>query len=168
MVKKSYKSPKTELRPSPLGGQGLFAKENIKKGELVFIKSGQRLSLEEANRFNKELGVFSIQIDDAVHLGPTNEQEVKDTVIFINHSCDPNVGVDGSVKFVAMRDIKAGEELFYDYAMTETHPWEMPCHCGTKHCRKVVTGDDWKRKDLQKRYGSNFSDYILKKMRKNK
>ena len=62
----------------------------------------------------------------------------------LNHSCSPNVGFYGSDDFVAMRSIKRGEELCWDYAFDENNPkFRMRCHCGAVNCRCVVTGCDW-------------------------
>jgi len=163
---KSYKSPKTEVRESKVGGKGLFAKEDIKKGEVIFIKSGQILSLEETQKYNKKFGsYYSLQISDEFCLCPTSEEEVKDTVLFINHSCNPNVGIDGQISFVALRDIKKGEELCHDYATTLTHDFKLKCNCGSKNCRKIITGNDWKLKELQDRYKNHFAWFILKKIK---
>lgn len=163
---KSYRSPKTEVRESSIGGKGLFAKESIKQGEIVFIKSGQIVGLKEALEYDKLLGDYSIQITEDFFLCPTNQEEVENTTIFVNHSCDPNVCPDGQVSFVALRDIKVGEELAYDYAMTVAHPYSLACSCGSDDCRGTITGDDWKRKDLQEKYGNHFSWLILKKIKK--
>ena len=81
----------------------------------------------------------------------------------MNHSCDPNVWMNDEVTLVAMRDITAGEELTADYAMWSTDPsWTLPtpCGCGSRPCRRTVTGSDWKLKDLQERYRRHFSPYI--------
>ena len=162
---KSYRSPKTEIRDSSIKGKGLFARESIRKGEVVFVKSGHIGSKGEALRYDRKLGEYSLQIADDIFLFPTTEEEVKSTAIFINHSCDPNVGPDGQIIFVALRDIKAGEELCYDYAMTTDYNYELKCECGSKQCRKVITGKDWQRKDLQEKYGNYFTHHILKKIK---
>jgi len=86
-------------------------------------------------------------------------------MMFLNHSCSPNVGVRGEITFVAMRDIKAGEELTIDYAMIDDDNYRMKCSCGARNCRKVVTGKDWKRKDLQRRCGKYFSTFLLGKIK---
>lgn len=164
---KSYRSPKTEVRESKIGGKGLFVKEDIKKGEIVFIKSGCIVKLEEALEYNKKFGsYYSLQINDEFCLCPTSEEEVKDTVVFINHSCDPNIGPDGQITFVALRDIRAGEELYHDYATTLTHYFKLKCNCGSKNCRDIITGNDWKLKELQNRYKNHFVWFILKKIKK--
>jgi len=147
------------------GGKGLFAKEEIKKGEIVFVKSGHILNWEQTKKFTDELGDYYLQIHDDFYLSPTTKDEVQDTAIFINHSCEPNVGPDGQITFIALRDIKTGEELCYDYAMATAHPYELKCNCGNKNCREIITGNDWKRKDLQVKYGNHFVWFILKKIK---
>lgn len=161
---KSYKSPKTEIKKGGIAGRGLFAKEDIQKGEVVFVKSGHIGSKHEALLYDKKLGEYSLQIADDIFLFPTTEEEVGDTAIFINHSCQPNVGPDGQIVFVAMRNIKSGEELCYDYAMTTDYDYELRCECGSKQCRKIIRGRDWQRKDLQEKYGDHFTYHILKKI----
>ncbi len=163
---KSWRSPKTEIRESVKHGKGLFAKVRIQKGEIVFVKSGHILGWGQTKKFVKELGDCYLQIYNDFYLSPTTKEEVQDTAIFINHSCNPNVGPDGQITFTALRDIEAGEELCYDYAMTTAHPYKLKCNCKSKDCRKVITGNDWKHKDLQKRYGNHFVWFILKKIKK--
>jgi len=71
--------------------------------------------------------------------------------------------MDGQICFVAMRSIQAGEKLCLDYAMAITGDYKMECNFGNSNCRKLITGDDWKKKELQQRYGKYFSWFIYKK-----
>lgn len=163
---KSYRSPKTEIRKSPIKGKGLFAKRDIKKGEIVFVKGGHIVkSLKEMMKLEKRLGEYSLQIDDDFYLCPKTKEEVTSTAIFINHSCEPNVGPDGQITFVALRNIKAGEELCHDYAMTTNRNYKLACNCGSRSCRKTITGKDWKLTELQQRYKNHFSQHILRKIK---
>ena len=72
----------------------------------------------------------------------------------VNHSCEPNCGIIGScLLVVTMRDVAAGEELCFDYTMTDTNDYdEFVCSCGTPSCRGLITGGDWKLPELQERY----------------
>jgi hypothetical protein len=70
----------------------------------------------------------------------------------------------GRLQIVAMRNIAAGEEITFDYAMSETSEYSMLCRCGQSNCRKTVTGNDWCLPDLQQRYGQFFSQYIRNKI----
>ena len=162
---KCYWSPKTELKKSKIEGIGLFAKDNISKGEIISIKAGHIVQLEEAMRSNKEFEEYDLQIHDNFFLVPKRKEEIKDLVIHFNHSCNPNAGPDGQITFVAIKDIKKGEEITCDYATINTCPYRLECNCGSKNCRKIITGKDWKIKELQERYGNNFSWFILKKIK---
>jgi uncharacterized protein len=163
-MNKTYRSPKTIVRQSTKGGKGLFAQENILKSEIVAIKNGHFVDSVKASELDEELGDFSLQISDEFFICPKTKEEIEDTVIFINHSCDPNIGMDGQISYVAMRNIQAGEELCLDYAMAMTTNYKLNCSCGSTKCRKLITGDDWKIEELQTRYDKYFSWFIYKKI----
>jgi len=160
-----YRSPKTEVKKSSIEGVGLYAKEDIGKGEVVSLKTGHIVTEEQLKKVEEECGDYWLQVRDNFFLTPLTKKEAKDTALYINHSCDPNVGADGDIGLVTMRDVAKGEELCFDYAMDTTTDYRLECNCGSKLCRKIVTGEDWKRKDLQDRYGMHFSWYILKKIK---
>jgi len=111
-----------------------------------------------------------MQIEERFVLGPAGT-EPEDTDFF-NHSCDPNCGFKGQVFLVAMRDIRAGEEVTFDYCMTVSASvgsdmvFEMDCACGSPHCRKRITELDWMMPELQLRYKGYFSPYIQDKIEK--
>jgi len=84
--------------------------------------------------------------------------------LFLNHSCEPNVGVAGNIVFVAMRDVAAGEELTIDYALFDDSDERMRCDCGRPACRGVVSGKDWQRPELQVKYAGYFSAYLQRKI----
>ena len=62
-----------------------------------------------------------------------------------------------------MRDVTAGEELTTDYALFDDSDETMRCQCGTASCRGMVSGRDWQRPDLQRKYGSYFSSYLQRR-----
>src|SRR5262245_6668449 len=115
----SYLSPKTQVRKSAIHGRGLFARRAIKKGEIVAIKGGHVLDERALARVRNRIAYAYIQIDDGFYLGATMPSEVRRNKIWLNHSCEPNVGMRGQSVFVTMRDVKSGEELTYDWAMEE-------------------------------------------------
>ncbi len=164
---KTYCSIKTIVKESPKGGKGFFAKEDIAKDEIVAIKNGHIVDKQEAVRLDNELGDFSLQISDEFYICPKTKEEIKDIVIFINHSCEPNIGMDGQINYIAMRNIKAGEELCMDYAMAIDGNYQLACNCGSENCRRIITGEDWKNEALQKKYDRYFSWFIYKKIIKN-
>ena len=83
-----------------------------------------------------------------------------------NHSCDPNLWWIDAYSQAALRDIGAEEELTNDYATsTGIADFRMDCACGTDLCRGVVTGIDWRRADLQERYGEHWTPGLLELIR---
>ena len=167
---KSYRSPKTEVKgSSKIEGKGVFARELIKKGEIVAIKADHVFNSKEYEKLDETTMHYCLQIEDDFFLGPRNKEEIEDNAIFINHSCDPTVGFDGQITYVALRDIKVGEELCHDYTMCFTgRNIEFECNCGSKNCRGKVTDNDWKLKELQERYSKHFALFILKKINSQK
>lgn len=163
----SFISPKAAVKESAIQGRGLFAIEPIAKGEIVCIKGGHIFERETLRRVSKSLGPAEIQIADDLFIGPLSEQEREGSMIFSNHSCEPNIGVQGQIVFVAMRDIEAGEELTHDWATTDDDTYEMECKCGAATCRKIITGQDWRRKDLQEKYAGYMAWYLTEKIRRN-
>ncbi|KAA0272828.1 MAG: SET domain-containing protein-lysine N-methyltransferase, partial [Chloroflexi bacterium] len=84
---------------------------------------------------------------------------------YVNHSCNPNAGLSGQIGLVAMRDIQIGEEVCFDYAMCDTMPYdEFDCLCGAPNCRRRVSGNDWQRPELQKRYAGFFSPHVQRRI----
>ena len=160
---KTYRSPKIEVRGDTLDGRGVVAIADIAKDEIVAIKAGNIITRNDLERATAEAGDMALQIEDDFYLAPQNPDEVEDMSVFINHSCDPNVGFRGQVVYVAMRAISVGEELCHDYSMERSDDYTLDCHCGSPLCRGKVTGQDWKLPELQARYGDYFSIYIRNK-----
>jgi|SRR3989344_1506761 len=161
----SYCSPKTKIRKSSIDKNGRFAKNTISKGEIIAIRSGQIINGKELKENKNVISDSEHQISDDFYLASLTKKDFDNVMCFINHSCDPNVGILGNVIVVAIRDIKVGEELCLDYAMVFSHNKKIECRCGSKICRKVITGKDWMRKELQEKYGEYFSSYLLQKIR---
>jgi SET domain-containing protein len=165
MMRLSYLSPKTEVRESKIHGRGLFATADIAKDKIVAVKGGHiidRKTLRE--KITPVFGPVEIQIDDDLYIAPVTKEERELSMLYSNHSCDPNLGVRGEITFASMRDIRAGEELTHDWAMTDDDIYSIECNCGASNCRKILTGKDWQRPDLQKRYAGYFSVYLARKI----
>jgi uncharacterized protein len=160
----TYFSPKIEKRPSRIDGRGLFAKQAIKAGEVVVVKGGYILTRAQRDRIGGELGPSEIQITEDLFIGPTSEGEREGGMMHLNHSCEPNLGLQGQVVYVALRDIAADEELTADYAMNDDEPYDMTCRCGAPGCRGTITGFDWKNPELQKKYDGYFSWFIQRRI----
>jgi uncharacterized protein len=165
MLPLSYRSPKTEVRASQIHGRGLFAVAGIAKDEIVAVKGGHiidRKTLRE--KITPRLGPVEIQIDEDLFIAPVTDEERELSMLYSNHSCDPNLGMRGDITFVAMRDIRIREELTHDWAMTDDDDYSVDCKCGAPKCRKILTGKDWQRAELQKRCAGYFSAYLTRKI----
>ncbi len=97
---KTYRSPKIEVRSDTLAGRGVIARADIAKDEIVAIKAGNIITRDDLQQATAEAGDMALQIDDDFYLAPQNPDEVEDMSVFINHSCDPNVGFRGQVVYV--------------------------------------------------------------------
>ena len=153
------------MKESAIHGQGLFACEPIAKGEIVCVKGGYIFDRQTLNSMPEWFRAAEIQIGPDLFIGPVAEHEREGSMVFSNHSCEPNIGVQGQIVFVALRDIAAGEELTHDWATTDDDDYEMECKCGAATCRGIVTGKDWQRPELQEKYRGHISLYLLEKIR---
>lgn len=160
----SYISPKTKKGlSSNIHGKGFFATDFIKKDEVVAIKKGINMTREEMAQ-SKLGGGVGLQIADNLYISPSNIEDFNRSMIYINYSCDPNLGMKSNDTVVAFRDINPGEELVLDYAMFVNDDSSFECDCKTKECRKTVTGKDWAKQELQEKYKGYFTDYIQSKI----
>lgn len=159
----SYISPKLEARPrKKKSGYGVFAHLPIEKGELLVVWGGKVINGEELQQLPAITQRHSIQVEDDLYLAPLAPAEPAD---FVNHCCNPNAGMSGQIALVAMRDINAGEEVCYDYAMSDGSPYdEFECACNTPDCRGLVTGEDWRNPELWERYAGYFSPYLQRRI----
>ena len=85
----------TVVKESRIQGKGLFAKERIKKGEVVAVKGGHIFDKKRLKEVSESLGPAEIQIDEEFFIGPLLEEEREGSMLYINHSCDPNVAING-------------------------------------------------------------------------
>jgi uncharacterized protein len=156
----SYGSPKTVVKESQIHGRGLFAREPIAQGEMVALQGGYILNAATLGEVEPALGPAQITMAEGLFIGPLAQTEREGAMLFSNHSCDPNIGVQGQIVVVALRDIQPGEELTHDWATTDDDTYEMPCTCGARHCRGIITGQDWRRKDLQQKDHGDIACYL--------
>lgn len=141
------------VRHSPIHGLGVFALTWIPKGVRVIEYKGERISHEEADERYSELHAHSAH----TMLFTVNEQIVIDatrrgnSARWINHSCAPNCEIidEKDRIFVhALRVIRPGEELTYDYNLQIGEPHtkkaqrEHACRCGARKCRGTMLGEE--------------------------
>ena len=138
-----------EVRRSAIQGRGCFATRTIRKGQRIVEYTGEHIDHEEADRRYVEDGMarhhtfLFVLDDDTVLDGKVGGNESR----FINHSCEPNceaVIEDDAIWIHALRTIREGEELVYDYQYerTDAHTEEderfYACRCGTPSCRGSI------------------------------
>ena len=113
-------------------GKGVFARSIIRKGEEILRFAGPLINLEEA------IAKGARQCDP-LQIGPRLYVDIQAPGYLVNHSCAPNAGIRDDVRLIAIADIIAGEEIFYDYSttMNEDH-WTLACFCGSTLCRGNV------------------------------
>ncbi|HYW55889.1 MAG TPA: SET domain-containing protein-lysine N-methyltransferase [Polaromonas sp.] len=151
-----------QTRRSGVHGKGMFAVQDLAEGETLIEYVGEVVTWKEALRRHPHdpkdpNHTFYFHIDekhviDAKYGGNSSR--------WINHSCDPNCEADedgGRVVIKALRNIPAGQELFYDYGLiidakyTKKLKAEYPCWCGAPNCRGTLLApkdkDDKKKKD---------------------
>lgn len=158
----NWLTPKAVTHEAGGKGRGSFAIEPIAAGETVVAFGGTMMGRIELDELEADRAHRSIQIDDDLYLV---SGVVADDGDLINHSCDPNCGLLGSVLLVALRDIAVGEEITFDYAMSDASDYdEFRCLCGAPNCRQVVTGSDWRDPALQAKYAGYFSPYLNKRI----
>lgn len=159
----SHLSPKCAVLPVPdRGGHTVIAIEPIAKGELIVVWSGTLVDSAALAQLPPSVRRHSLQVEEQHYLVSLTDCEPAD---YVNHSCAPNSGLSGQIALVAMREIAAGEEITYDYAMSDGSNYdEFPCGCGSMHCRGHVSGEDWRRAELWERYDGYFSPYLQRRI----
>ncbi len=160
----TYRSPKTEVKASPIEGRGLFAKEAIAAGDIVAVKGGRILTRKQWAALEGELGPAQIEISDDFVIAPGTREECLGSMLYTNHSCEPNIAIQGQIVLVAMRDIAAGEELTHDWATTDDGDYAMTCRCGRPTCRGTITGKDWTKPELRAKYKGWFCWFLQRKI----
>jgi ribosomal protein S18 acetylase RimI-like enzyme len=153
--------PDLVVKGSEIEGHGLFAAKAIAKGVVVSQLAGRKVTTAELQELFKNPPVDTITIDDDEHL--VLPMDPRPVIAYGNHSCDPNLWWIDAVTLETRRDIAAGEEVTSDYGTSRGVPYELECKCGSELCRGVVTGDDWKLRELQDRYGDHWIPALLKR-----
>jgi uncharacterized protein len=128
------------------GDRKILADAFIKKGTPICSFTGRYINYQDTLKLgDKESFALQIGDDNYLYLDPPAR--------YFNHSCEPNCGLTLQQQLIAIQDIKANEELRWDYStsMLEKH-WTMDCVCKTPNCRKVIRDFDTLPPNLQKKY----------------
>src|SRR3989338_2788914 len=134
-----------------INGKGVFAGRLFRNGEKIIEFQGQILKLQDLPNPYDAVEDHYVQIGEGLYMGPSGKEDD-----LINHSCDPNSGLvieDGEVALVAIRDIKAGEEITWDYSTTmDEDDWEIDCHCRNRNCRQKIRDFKYLSEVIKEKY----------------
>lgn len=137
--------------------RGVFARSAVHEGEVLAVWGGEVITSAEVCKLRPDELRLTLQIDEDAYILSGSEGPAD----WVNHSCEPNAGLRGQIVLVAMRNIRPGEQVCFDYAMSDGSDYdEFECSCGSKLCRRKVTGADWRKKSLWQRYDGYFSPYL--------
>ena len=160
----SFVHPGVKLREIDGKGVGLFTDVKIKKDEIISITGGVIIQKEYWEKFREEFGDYAYYIEENYLITPLNPLNPS-ADWRMNHCCQPNCGIRGQIVFVALRDIEPDEEITFDYAMSECDEnYTISLSCNKKGCRKVFSGADWMKPELQEKYKGYFSMFIQRKI----
>ena len=161
---KHFINPYIRVKKSGIHSKGVFAKKNIKKDTRIIEYLGREIThqesellydkmLEQHKKDPKKPSVYTFSIDDEKDLdGDVWWNLAK----YVNHSCSPNcesmMEEDNTIALYALRDIKKGEELSFNYGYDVDSWEEHPCYCGFKNCvGHIVSEDQWDKLEKLKK-----------------
>ena len=127
---------------SPIHGTGGFARVDIPAGTRVIEYVGEIISKQESLERCERSNEYIFAIDEERDLDGNVEWN---PARFLNHSCEPNCEarlIDGRIWLVAIRDLRAGEELTFNYSYDLTDYREHPCHCGANKCVGYIVAEE--------------------------
>ncbi len=145
------------IKKSKIDKNGLYANRNIRKGTKIIEYKGKIISSKQSEidpKFDNGKAIYLFNINKRFDL----DGDFKfNTARLINHSCDPNCEVFGTglkVWIYAMKNIKKGDELSYDYGFGYDSDYKnYPCKCGTAKCVGYIVreGSRWRIKTKKRK-----------------
>ena len=141
-----------KIKKSNIDNRGLYASQDIKDGTKIIEYKGKivtKKKVEEDSKFDNDKAIYLFNLNKKYDLDGDFRYN---TARLINHSCNPNCEVSGvglKVWVYAIRDIKKGEELSYDYGFGyDEYYKDFPCKCGSKNCVGYIVreGSRWRIK----------------------
>ena len=139
-----------KIKKSNIDNKGLYASQDIKDGTKIIEYKGKIITkkkVEEDPKFDNDKAIYLFNLNKRYDLDGDFKYN---TARLINHSCNPNCEVAGvglKVWVYAIRDIKKGEELSYDYGFGyDEYYKDFPCRCGAKNCVGYIVreGSRWR------------------------
>ncbi len=146
-----------KIKKSKIDKNGLYANCNIKSGTRIIEYKGKIISVKQSEndpKFDNSKAIYLFNLNKRYDLdGAYNFNIAR----LINHSCNPNCEVFGKglkVWVYAMKNIKKGEELSYDYGFSFDENFrQFPCNCRSKNCVGYIVreGSRWRIKKLKRK-----------------
>ena len=145
-----------KIKKSKIDKNGLYANCNIKKGTKIIEYKGKLVTVKNSEKdpkFDNSKAIYLFGINKKYDLDGNFSFN---TARLINHSCEPNCEVFGEglkIWIFAMKNIKKGEELSYDYGFSFDQDYKnYPCNCGSKNCAGYIIreGSRWRIKNRRK------------------
>ena len=144
-AKPAAEAPWYRVEQSTIHNRGIVAARDIPNGTQIMEYYGEKIGKAESlKRSNERLDRAKVTGEAAVYIFTLNSRwDLDGSAVdpndarFINHSCDPNCQAyqeNNRIFIHAERDIKAGEELTYNYGFDLDHWADHPCLCGSKYC----------------------------------
>jgi len=148
---------------------GVFASRNYKKDKRIFhvnLAKSRKHALKEIKE-NPELNA-----EHSNYVGKGKYVIDNSTASYMNHSCNPNASIINKNKFFAIKNIKIGQEITFDYSKTSWElKWGLPnekdfqmnCNCKSKNCRRIIKDFPFLDKRLQEKFiNQSIQDFIVK------
>ena len=141
-----------KIKKSNIDNKGLYAAKNIKAGRKIINYKGKIITVKETEKnkkFDNDKAIYLFNLNSKYDLDGDFEYNA---ARLINHSCYPNCEVEGKglkLWISALRDIKKGEELSYDYGFGYDKDYkQFICRCGAKNCVGYIVreGSRWRIK----------------------
>jgi SET domain-containing protein len=131
------------FRCSPIHGTGGFARTDISSGARIIEYLGEKITKQESLARCEQNNEYIFSLSDTQDLdGNVDWNPAR----FLNHSCAPNCEAqlaDGSIWLVAIREIRAGEELTFNYSYDLQDFREHPCNCGASGCVGYIVAEEF-------------------------
>jgi SET domain-containing protein len=138
--------PQTELvifASSRIHGLGGFAKTGIPEGRRLMQYVGEIIDKQESLCRCEQNNVYLFALNERHDIDgnvPWNPAR------YLNHSCSPNCEAEvdeDQIWIVAARDIRAGEELTFNYGFDLESYRDYLCCCGSPNCVGFIIAEEF-------------------------
>lgn len=132
-----------EFRPSTIHGRGAFARKRIPQGTRIIEYIGEKISKQESLCRCQQHNEYIFALDDQHDLdGNVDWNPAR----LVNHSCAPNCDaelVEARIWIISRREIRAGEEITFNYGFDLVDYQDYPCACGAPNCVGYIVAEEF-------------------------